>query len=44
MGPKPKKNSPTRSKSPNKVQNDPSFFTANLNDVKCSNSVFLFYK
>jgi len=33
MGPKPKKQSPTRSKSPNKAQ-DLSFFTANLNEVR----------
>ena len=32
MGPKPKKQSPTRSKSPNKA-NDLTFFTTNLNDV-----------
>lgn len=33
MGPKPKKNSPTRSKSPNKANNDAAYFTASLNDV-----------
>lgn len=33
MGPKPKKNSPTRSKSPTKAINDASFFSTNLNDV-----------